>query len=612
MPAERIFRPKWKIPETAIVNPYEIDHPGIVTWKNRVNGFMVAAVHYTADPDKRSEEWFREATKIFRPDQIEREFEIDFDSRAGQRVFQYLTENPKRWRIPNINLHKLLKTKWRIIAALDYGTTNPTSIHFYAIDEMRRFYSVFEFYKPSNVREIARVLKGIEPGYEHPLWKRCERVVVDGAIFKKDQDTGGEGHDSIGDLLEEQGIYTMERATKDRIAGLERVKDMLRPATSDGLPSLYFCERCEHQWAELLGLVYDELPPHLLLNKNQKEDIVAKNDHCFVAGTMVSTPSGAVPIESLHTGDLVITRVGAKPVIAAGPTEIAQTYTLKFTNGSRLTCTANHPIWTENRGFVRADELSYEDLCVHLKSSFSMGLVFAGIRIRLAAMLDFISAPWALVENQNFSTGRYGNSTMGRFPKSITFTTKTGIRSITIQKISNVFRRPNTCQSTPESEATESERPGPRIEQGQQRGMGRSAENPGTANTPSAPGRRCQTFLSPVKFAGMDSLFRSLKRTLNFALGSVVNRTYGTGARLLWRRPGAVERVYNLTVEDQHEYFAEKILVHNSYDELRYALMAVESPSNLPPPPQPGEGTLGSVEKEMEIDDNRADKVDFV
>lgn len=281
--AERTFKPRWRIPQGALVNPYGVDYPGFITWKNSHNGFFVGAVHYTADPLKRSEEWFENATRRFRRDQIEREFEIDFDSRAGQKAFGYLNQNPGRWLIKDIEFQDLLRSNWRIIASLDYGTTNPTAIHFYAIDECRRFYAVFEFYKPSNVREIAKVLKGVHPDYKHPLWRRCERVVVDGAIFKKDQDTGGEGHNSIGDLLYEQGIYTMERATKDRLAGLERIRDALSPSPADGRPSLYFCERCPNLWKELNELVYDELPPHLLLNKNQKEDIVAKNDHAYDA-----------------------------------------------------------------------------------------------------------------------------------------------------------------------------------------------------------------------------------------------------------------------------------------------------------------------------------------
>lgn len=292
--AERVFKPKFKPPEGAVINPYGIKHPGMMFWKNKVNGFAVAVCHYTADPKKRSEEWFRNATKDLREDQRDREYEINFESRAGKKAFGYLLTDPSRWRIANIPLDKVPK-HWRIIAALDYGTQNPTSIHYYGIDERRRFYSLFEFYKPSNVREIAAVLRGTHIGpdihgvkkdYRHPLWRRCERVVVDGAIFNKNQETG-EGHTSVGDLLEEAGIPIMERATKDRIAGLERMHDMLHnvpdydPNDPTKQPYLFFCERCEWQWKELTELVYDELPPHLLLNRNQKEDVVAKNDHAY-------------------------------------------------------------------------------------------------------------------------------------------------------------------------------------------------------------------------------------------------------------------------------------------------------------------------------------------
>lgn len=286
-----IWEPSWKPPADAILDPYGIDRRGIKTWKNSGNGFFVSAIHYSADPMKRSEEWYRSATKVFKPWQIEREFEINFESRSGQKAFGYLLDQPKRWRIPNIDYREIPR-KWRIVAALDYGTTNPTSIHFYAIDNKRRIYSIFEYYKPSNVREIAKVLKGVYKGenadgvwtdYTHPLWKRCEKVVVDGAIFNKNQETDGEGMVSVGDLLEEQGIYIMERATKDRAAGLARVHDMLAPSLADPeqRPSLFFCYRCENQWKELTELVYEELPPHMLLNKNQKEDIVAKNDHSY-------------------------------------------------------------------------------------------------------------------------------------------------------------------------------------------------------------------------------------------------------------------------------------------------------------------------------------------
>lgn len=316
--AERIWVPDFKPPPDAEKDPYKIDRKGIISWRNKRNGFFVGAIHCTADPEKRDEEWFKEASKRFRPDQIAREWDISFKSRAGQKAFSYLAENPGRWQIPNIPLDQIPKN-WRIIASLDYGTTNPTAIYFFGIDQKRRFYALYEFYKPSSVREIASVLKGNHKGedmdgtwtdYRHPLWRRCERIVVDGAIFKKDQDQGGEGHVSIGDLLEEQGIHIMERATKDRLAGLERVKDMLAPSIADPeqKPSLFFTKRCHNLWREMLDLVYDELPPHLLLNKNQKEDVVAKDDHAYdslrYALMAIHAPSDEMPEPEPETGTM--------------------------------------------------------------------------------------------------------------------------------------------------------------------------------------------------------------------------------------------------------------------------------------------------------------------
>ncbi len=312
----------WELPQPtppgAILDPYGIDKRGIKTWKNAGNGFFVGAIHYSSDPEKRSEKWYREATRIFKPWQIEREFEINFESRSGQKAFGYLLDEPKRWRVANFD-YRDIPRNWRIIASLDYGTTNPTALYFWAIDQKRRMYAIYEFYKPSSVREIAKVLKGVHQGpnmdgvqtdYRHPLWKRCEKVVVDGAIFNKNQENGDEGLISVGDLLEEQGIYTMERATKDRAAGLARLHDMFAPSIvdPDQAPSLYFTKKCVHLWKEFTELVYEELPPHLLLNKNQKEDVVAKNDHGYdsarYACMAIQAPSEELPPDEPETGSL--------------------------------------------------------------------------------------------------------------------------------------------------------------------------------------------------------------------------------------------------------------------------------------------------------------------
>jgi len=293
-------------PDGAIRNSYNIQQEGMQFWRNQRNGFFVAVCHYSADPKKReNQDWWKRVTGNMRPDQVEREYEIDFSSKAGQKAFGYLVENPGRWQIPDIPLAHVPKN-WRIIAGLDFGSTNPTSIHLYGIDQANNFYSIWEFFKPSNYREIARALKGEHPQFKHPLWRRVEKVMADPSIWKGDQhvnpdEFGGEEMMSLAGLLEHEGIYNLERATNNRLAGLERVKDALNFDAEDPerRPHLFFCKRCKEQWREMTNLVYDEIPPHLLDKKNQKEDVVGKDDHSYdelrYALMSVTAPAGDLP-----------------------------------------------------------------------------------------------------------------------------------------------------------------------------------------------------------------------------------------------------------------------------------------------------------------------------
>ncbi len=288
MGAARRFVPKFKPPPGADLDPFGLKVEGMLLWRNKQNEFVIAATHYTSDPEKRSEEWFRNATRGMREDQIAREYEIDFESRAGQKVFWYLAQNPSRWRIPNLKPEQVPKN-WRIIAGLDYGSLNPTAITIFAIDERRRFYALYEFYKPAEkgepmTPEILDFFNGTHKQFPVPrdILRRIEKIVADPAIFRKTQESGEEMR-SIADILEDGGLMLLEPGENDRQAGLERVQNMLRylPEEPEEEPWLFFCERCESSWKEFNDLVYDELPPHLLLNKNKKEDVVAKNDHQY-------------------------------------------------------------------------------------------------------------------------------------------------------------------------------------------------------------------------------------------------------------------------------------------------------------------------------------------
>lgn len=88
-----------------------------------------------------------------------------------------------------------------------------------------------------------------------------------------------------------------------------------------------------------------------------------KDDLCFVAGTLIATSQGLKPIEALDGSEQILTRRGYRQILALMNRE-KETVALEFSNGESLTCTPNHPIWVEGKGFVPAEALTPSDtLC---------------------------------------------------------------------------------------------------------------------------------------------------------------------------------------------------------------------------------------------------------
>jgi hypothetical protein len=98
-----------------------------------------------------------------------------------------------------------------------------------------------------------------------------------------------------------------------------------------------------------------------VLAKWEKEIIKLKPaiivaDECFVAGTMVSTPSGDIPIEDIQVGQLVFNAFGIGRVDALSVKRTSKLLQIGLSNGKQIRCTENHPFFTET-GEVRAVEL---------------------------------------------------------------------------------------------------------------------------------------------------------------------------------------------------------------------------------------------------------------
>lgn len=94
-----------------------------------------------------------------------------------------------------------------------------------------------------------------------------------------------------------------------------------------------------------------------------KEQIVAGAfdlivvDECFVEGTRVQTPTGPKAIETLRAGDMVYTSNGVAPIRTLKRRESADIVEVKLRNGERITCTGEHPFFTDV-GWVAARNLS--------------------------------------------------------------------------------------------------------------------------------------------------------------------------------------------------------------------------------------------------------------
>ncbi|MCO6427261.1 hypothetical protein [Nitrosomonas communis] len=78
---------------------------------------------------------------------------------------------------------------------------------------------------------------------------------------------------------------------------------------------------------------------------------------CLVKGSLINTPSGERPIESIRKGDFVIGGSGIiRRVMADTKAKSKRLCKLKLSNGKVIICTDDHLIWT-NRGWVEAQYL---------------------------------------------------------------------------------------------------------------------------------------------------------------------------------------------------------------------------------------------------------------
>lgn len=337
----------------------------------------------------------------------------------------------------------------------------------------------------------------------------------------------------------------------------------------------------------------------------------AHDDQCFAAGTLIATPWGDRPIESLKAGDHVITPMGIKRVLVAGMTGEAETIT-KY----GITATKDHPFLTRKgrfKAFCQVTENECLGLTLRQMTEASILIPSSSTASRIGFyrkdVITSASQPRTRGgKARKACTSPSGRNTLGK--KSLPagkFTIRMATRLITNSATLSAYRAANTLRRSISilkgfvETLTGS---------GLSRPLGTEVrlDALGTGSTRSNP-RPSKNATASV--AGSSSSQK--ESTLNIALGNAKSNTVTTTMRsrkteLAWSaeqtsqlssartgkealsrvaenvepsgESGSRQPVFNLTIEDAHCFYANGLLVHNC-DAMSQALNDLNRHSGL-------------------------------
>jgi hypothetical protein len=333
-----------------------------------------------------------------------------------------------------------------------------------------------------------------------------------------------------------------------------------------------------------------------------------KYSHCFVANTMISTNAGDKKISDIKIGDYVLTPIGNKKITHLMGRVTKDLVELTLSDGNQITCTGDHPFYTRN-GIVQADALQYTDVLYgigekplwadHLSTKYkhSTGLSFTkNLMDILRRIIEIPAMP------RYTCTAMCGSSTVGQYQAITTYTTKMKTKQTTISKISGAlshqsifhFMQNNGTKETLFSQKKISTEQGTRLQSGMAvervlsstknlalylgRASKKSHSNAlgaarNTKVTPSTQGKafvQCHAKVQLGKHqVSMTSIALVAFASQCLKLINIAKRKHVLRVVEVKRLAGQ-ERVYDLTVDEAHCFYANGVLVSNCADAEQY------------------------------------------
>lgn len=405
--------------------------------------------------------------------------------------------------------------------------------------------------------------------------------------------------------------YDHEYACKLLHESAERYREYLRAFEArkpEVLPKLQISDACKHIIEAIPTLVYKPGTEDVLKTDTSSDDCA---DACFVAGTMIATERGGVPIEQVRTGDRVMTRAGYQSVTDSAQTGHNLTLKLLLSNGTTLQGTGNHPIFVKDIGFVPLDSLRYGDKLYawrNVRLSYSTESPIGAIQtLPIGTTAAITRHPVDTYLDQGPCMLQSGCPSMAQSQRVITSTMRTTIHSIMTQRTWNALRpksiaRGISRQRVPNVVANWSTEFATWLRHGMvvRRGSGgiqsmadgwrqellplMKSANTAVSHIGPKPHIR-RSFAQIIANRQRDGKRVRICRSVNARNAGSPSKLASTAisnaapVHVVHITSGEVVPVYNLTVENQPEYFANGVLVHNC----RYLLHSQNS-ANLREP----------------------------
>jgi PBSX family phage terminase large subunit len=501
-------------------------------------------------------------------------------------------------------IHDLPKRFSEIVVGVDYGTANPTAFVMLGRSAdapyLGKWIVMKEFYYHADPKKSARqktdkelsdemkhFLNGIHPS----------AVMVDpsAASFKVQ--------------LKRDGIEGVRDADNSVIDGIRDV------ATSLTGGQLLINESCTHLLDEIPGYCWDKKAQDKGEDKPIKQD-----DHaCLAPSTLIETAAGLKRIDQITISDKVLSGDGGfHEVLDVSLTDLnSDVYEVTFSNGQKLIATGNHPIYIDNIGWRSVDSLRYgfivrtpNSIAWDQQKKFDIRESCTDDTQNLnAGMIEYITNLMDLKERRIIFIESFMKRIVEKFPKDLTYTTKTAIHSTMHQKtlkhlnrliMSLIMGNEDQSNGWPITENTWK-----KLDRWPRNGMVRRRGENGMKSMPLMPG----WFANPLKkvaiIAGMiliafpdAKMIDSVQTRANLHgdaqadwmtkkehVRSVESRLKSIDIQKLKpvrenvvvlsvKKLNARSPVYNLTVAESHNFFANGILTHNC-DALRYACRRV-------------------------------------